>query len=246
MHLRCDLHNHSCLSPCGSLDLSPSALAHLARERGLDVVALTDHHTARNTPAFAKACRREGLIGVYGMEIATVEEIHCVALFSTPDAAIAFEEDILHPHLPPFPNNPEKLGDQPIVDADDNILDIMPNFLGVASDIPFSALPPMIENAGGVFWPAHVDRPAFSVLSQLGLIPISSGPILELSRHATPQQAADLRRSHTLIASSDAHYPENVAAAWALVDAPDRSWPAVFSAIRSNNVLALHPLGPLP
>ena len=103
-------------------------------------------------------------------------------------------------------------------------------------------LPAIVESAGGVFWPAHVDRPAFSVLSQLGLIPISSGPILELSRHATPAQATDLRRSHTLIASSDAHYPENVASAWTLVDAPDRSWPAVLSAIRANAILALHPL----
>ncbi|MCK7480271.1 MAG: PHP domain-containing protein [Candidatus Moduliflexus flocculans] len=50
--LRADLHNHSCLLPCGSLDLSPAVLARRARERGLDLAALTDHNCARNAPAF--------------------------------------------------------------------------------------------------------------------------------------------------------------------------------------------------
>ncbi|MBP1588945.1 MAG: PHP domain-containing protein [Bacteroidales bacterium] len=242
MLLRCDLHNHSCLSPCGSLDQSPSGLAQLAKERGLDVVALTDHHSARNTPAFAEACARVGLLGVYGLEVATVEEVHCLALFDTPDEALAFEQ-VLQPHLPAFPNNPEKLGDQPIVDADDNILGFMPNYLGVATDIPFSQLRPLIEGAGGVFYPAHVDRPAFSLLSQLGRIPEGTGPVLEVSRHADADTVDRLRSDgYAVVAASDAHYPDTVASAWAVVDAADRTWPAIWEAMRARCITALHPL----
>ena len=240
MLLNCDLHNHSCLSPCGSLDLSPSALARLARERGLDVVALTDHHTAHNTPAFAEACRREGILGVYGMEIATVEEIHCVALFETPNAALAFEEK-LRPHLPLVPNIPEKMGDQPVVDADDNIIDFLPNFLGVATDISLTRLRPFVEQAGGAFIPAHVDRCAFSLLSQLGRLPEGTGPLLEVSANVPPTLLGTLRREYAVIAASDAHYPENVAQAWAQVDvpSPSPSWPDILAALRANRIRSL-------
>ena len=41
-----DLHNHSCLSPCASLDMSPRTMAALARERGIQVLGLTDLHGA--------------------------------------------------------------------------------------------------------------------------------------------------------------------------------------------------------
>lgn len=241
MQLRCDLHNHSCLSPCGSLDLSPSALARLARQRGLHAIALTDHHTAQNAPAFAEACRRENLLPVFGLEISTVEEIHCLALFGAPADALAFER-LLRPHLPDFPNIPEKLGDQPVVDIDDNILDLVPHYLGTASDIPFSALRPFVERAGGLFVPAHVDRPAFSLLSQLGRLPADAAPVVEISPHARPGLVERLRRDYTLLASSDAHHPDQVATAWTEIDigsAPP-TWPAIRAAILAGRTLPSH------
>jgi len=83
-----DLHNHSCLSPCASLEESPSLLARLARERGLDLVALTDHNSALNCPAFAEACAREGIAPLFGIEACSVEEVHVLCLFGTVDEAL--------------------------------------------------------------------------------------------------------------------------------------------------------------
>ena len=43
-----DFHIHSVLSPCGDEDNTPNNLAGMASLSGLDIVALTDHNTAKN------------------------------------------------------------------------------------------------------------------------------------------------------------------------------------------------------
>ncbi|MCQ2284884.1 MAG: PHP domain-containing protein, partial [Bacteroidales bacterium] len=40
---KADLHIHTVLSPCGALELSPSNIVRRALERGLDMIAITDH-----------------------------------------------------------------------------------------------------------------------------------------------------------------------------------------------------------
>ena len=41
---RVDLHLHTCLSPCGSLEMSPQRIVETALERGVDAIAVTDHN----------------------------------------------------------------------------------------------------------------------------------------------------------------------------------------------------------
>ena len=50
-----DLHIHSCLSPCGDKDMTPANIAGMAMLKGLKLLALTDHNTARNAPALIRA-----------------------------------------------------------------------------------------------------------------------------------------------------------------------------------------------
>jgi 3',5'-nucleoside bisphosphate phosphatase len=230
MTFLCDFHLHSCLSPCASLDMAPAVLARAAKAAGLDAIALTDHNSARNTPAFAAACRREGLHALHGLEVCTVEEIHCLALFDSPAAALAFGE-YLYEHLPDFPNVPEKLGDQPVVDADGVILEFVPRYLGNATDIPFSRLPALVAERGGLFIPAHIDRPAFGVLAQLGRLPPEAGPILEITRHRVPEMQAARGATHTLLTFSDAHDPAAIGAAATRIDAPEFTLPALRAAL---------------
>ena len=47
-----DLHVHSCLSPCGDDDMTPGNIAGMAVVNGLQIVALTDHNSTKNCPAF--------------------------------------------------------------------------------------------------------------------------------------------------------------------------------------------------
>ncbi|HKJ42726.1 MAG TPA: PHP domain-containing protein, partial [Sunxiuqinia sp.] len=44
---RADLHIHSILSPCADLDMSPDRIVQFAIERGLDMIAVTDHNSTR-------------------------------------------------------------------------------------------------------------------------------------------------------------------------------------------------------
>ena len=64
-----DLHIHSCLSPCADDDMTPNNICGMAMLQGLNIVALTDHNSAKNCPAFFEACKKYGLIAIAGMEI---------------------------------------------------------------------------------------------------------------------------------------------------------------------------------
>ena len=90
-----DFHLHSCLSPCGSEDMTPSNLAGMCALAGYDIVALTDHNTVGNCAAFCQAADRYGLLALPGMELTCREEVHVVCLFpdlpSYPEYAAAFE-----------------------------------------------------------------------------------------------------------------------------------------------------------
>ena len=69
-----DLHTHSCLSPCGGDDSTPAAIAGMAKLAGLDIIALTDHNSSKNCPAFFEAARAYGIVPVAGMELTTSED----------------------------------------------------------------------------------------------------------------------------------------------------------------------------
>ena len=82
-----DLHLHSCLSPCGDDDMTPANIVGMAAVMGLELIALTDHNSAKNCPAFLKMAEEYGILALPGMELTTEEEVHVVCLFSELDAA---------------------------------------------------------------------------------------------------------------------------------------------------------------
>ena len=84
-----DIQIHSCLSPCGDIDASPARIAAAAKEKGIDIIAITDHNTADNSYAMAEAIKRTpGLAAFYGTEVTTSEEMHVICLFGSPDGGI--------------------------------------------------------------------------------------------------------------------------------------------------------------
>jgi hypothetical protein len=172
---------------------------------GIDILALTDHNSALNCPAFAEACRREGLAGIYGLEASSTEEVHVLCLFGSPDEALDFGL-YLRGLMPDLPYNPEDLGDEAVVDADEGIEELLDYYLGSALDLGFDALCAEASTRGGIVIPAHVDRPMFSVGSQLGFLP--PGPYAAVEAMRDPALA--LTRGHPVISGSDAHYPEHI------------------------------------
>ncbi|MDR0496619.1 MAG: PHP domain-containing protein [Treponema sp.] len=211
MSLLADFHNHSCLSPCGSLDLSPRMLADLAVLRGVKVLALTDHNSSLNCPAFAKVCPPRGVLPLFGMEATTQEEIHILCLFTSLEASLAFNE-YAYSILLPFLNNPAKTGDQVYVDDEDSIEGEVEYYLVNPLELTVDTIGAKVADYGGIVIPAHVDRPAFSMTSQLGVMVDGPWTAVECTRlPATINLEQMDTLGYPLITSSDAHYPEHVA-----------------------------------
>lgn len=214
--IRADLHIHSCLSPCGSLDMSPSAIVHAARHAGLDMIAVTDHNSSRNSAVVARLAKQAGLACWHGLEACTVEEIHVVCLFPRLDEAIELST-YLRERLPPVPWVEGKMGDQVIVNEQEEIEEWETLFLGSGARITLTELGERVLAAGGWFIPAHVDRPVNSLLSQLGRVPdfpfsaLEVSPAYDLAKD--PERLAD---RFPLVGHSDAHHLEDIGRRWTL------------------------------
>ncbi len=205
MRILADLHNHSCLSPCASLEESPAVLARTARERGIGLLALTDHNSALNCPAFDECCRREGIAPLFGVEANSLEEVHVVCLFGSVGDALAFG-DFLAASMRGIPLDHGRFGDQVVVDADEYVLDQPESFLGASLLSGFDAICAEAASRGAVVVPAHVDRPMFSVYSQLGFLPPGPYDAVESIRRPAPELTGGL----AAISGSDSHRPEDV------------------------------------
>ena len=111
---KADLHIHTVLSPCGDLEMSPTAIVERALSRGLDMIAISDHNTTRQVKVAQKIGKAKGLFVLGGVEVTSQEETHCLCYFPDDAALDAFQE-FLDAHLPPIPNDEDRFGYQLIV-----------------------------------------------------------------------------------------------------------------------------------
>ncbi|MBO5669972.1 MAG: PHP domain-containing protein [Clostridia bacterium] len=165
-----DLHVHSCLSPCGDDDSTPANIAGMATLNGLQIVALTDHNTTANCPAFFKAAKSYGLIPIAGMELTTAEDIHVICLFPTLKAAAEFDTAVAEKRIR-IRNKPEIFGNQHIMDEEDQIIGEEPDLLINATMLSLEEAYDLAFAHGGVCYPAHIDRPSNGMVTVLGTFP---------------------------------------------------------------------------
>ena len=71
MKFKADMHIHSVLSPCGDLELSPTAIVAKAKERGMDIIGLTDHNSTLNADVTRRLGEKVGLHVLMGAEVTT-------------------------------------------------------------------------------------------------------------------------------------------------------------------------------
>ena len=165
-----DLHIHSALSPCADNDMTPNNIAGMAAIKGLQILALTDHNSAKNCPAFFDACKQQGIIAIAGMELSTAEDIHLVCLFRELDDAMRFDAEI-EKHLMPIKNRPEIFGEQYIMDGDDEVVGEFDTLLISATDLPIDEAIALARSFGAHVHPAHIDRESNGIVAILGDIP---------------------------------------------------------------------------
>ena len=187
-----DLHIHSCLSPCGDNDMTPDSIAGMGELNGLDIMALTDHNTLKNCPAFFKAVKRHGIIPVAGTELTTAEDIHVVCLFPTLSGAMEFE-NVLESKRIKIKNRPDIFGEQRITDENDNITGYDDYLLINATALSLEEVPQAAEEYGGVCFPAHIDRQSNGLLAVLGFSP--KNRTFRLQRYTTGKRRRNMPRN---------------------------------------------------
>ena len=164
-----DLHIHSCLSPCADDTMTPAAIVKAAKEAELELIAITDHNSARNCPAVAAEAEKAGIGFIPGIEVTTSEEIHCVCLLPDLGKAAAFSRwlDTLRPGIA---NRPNVFGRQTVIGSRGSRTEER-ELLFMARRISVNELSRAVRQYSGLIWPAHVDKPSNSLYSILGCWP---------------------------------------------------------------------------
>ncbi|MEW6550229.1 MAG: hypothetical protein AB1407_12290, partial [Spirochaetota bacterium] len=207
-----------------------------------------------------------GLVPLFGLELCSTEEVHLLAVFSSPRKALEFGSRILA-NLPRFPgatsytaatsytgatsytaatshtattsytgatsnsaakSNPGDIrspaaegifGDQAVVDDEEAVLCLEETWFGAALSLDFGTLAELASASGALVIPAHVDRPMFSVQSQLGFLPPGPYDAVEAVRPPVP---AFLSQGLGVVTGSDAHFPEHIGRRPFALELPDQ------------------------
>lgn len=237
MNLKYDFHIHSCLSPCGDVDMTPQNIVNLAKIMGYDAIALTDHNTSKNCPAVKKAAEEIGLTFISGMELCTAEEVHIVCLFADIANALDFS-DYIYSTLPPIKNKPSVFGEQIICDEYDNIIGNAEKLLITASTVTASKAVDLVAQYGGICFPAHIDRNSFSIISNLGTIDETFGfsiaEIYDIEKEEELKEKHPYLKNLKILSNSDAHYLENMRLPNSTLNSQNNTPEKIIEALKTN------------
>ncbi len=229
MKIFCDLHIHSCLSPCGDMLMTPNNIVGMAFIKQLDAIAVCDHNTAENLPAVKEAADMMGVLLLPGMELTTREEAHMLCYFPDVESCLAFSREI-YTHLPPIQNRPEFFGRQVRMNGQDEEVAEEERLLISALDLGFEECERLIHQRGGLCVPAHINRGSNGVLNALGFLPGGARyDALEIS-DAVKAPEMDLT-GYRILRSSDAHYLENILEPSFAMDVKEKTVQSLFDAI---------------
>lgn len=232
-----DLHIHSCLSPCGDMDMTPNNIVNMAKLLGLDVIALTDHNSSLNCKAAMEVGDEIGLTVIPGMELTTNEDIHAVCLFPTLETAVSWSKYVRDNRIK-IKNRPEIYGRQVIMNSADEEIGEVEELLLPAGNISIMNAFEKVRDFGGICYPAHIDRDSLSILSVLGEIDESCG--FTAAELADKSRETELKRLHPIlndlkiITSSDAHYLENMREAENYLELEELSAQSVIDCLLNN------------
>jgi PHP family Zn ribbon phosphoesterase len=212
---RAELHLHTVLSPCASIEMIPPLIIQEAESKGINLIAISDHNAIDNIEAVMKAAQGSSVTVLPAIELQTREEIHSLCLFDQLDQIRAFYREI-KATFPNIKNNVEYFGEQFVVDETGDFIRREERLLISSSSMTLKEAWNTVTQYHGLLIPAHVNRSAFGLFPVLGFIPSDIDiEILEISRHITLSQTykeyPQLKKYH-LIQSGDAHLLEEIIA----------------------------------
>lgn len=234
---KADLHIHTCLSPCAGWEMTPTKIIKKSREEGLDIIAVCDHNSSKNAPSVMALGKKAGITVLPGLEICTREEVHLLAIFDALKQAAAMDQ-VVYQGLTQK-NTPEIFGYQVIADSRDLVLGEEEKLLIQASRLTVKEAVDHIHCLGGMAIASHIDRPSYSILSQLGFIPGDLGlnGIEITTRTFTHKQEQHFLDKTTIpcIVSSDAHRLEDIGRGATVFDITRPTVRAMISALEKGH-----------
>jgi PHP family Zn ribbon phosphoesterase len=186
----------------------PPLIVKRALELALGIIAITDHNSAENVASVIEAAEGSDLTVLPGMEVQTREEVHLLCLFDSVQQTLDWQE-FVYAHLPPLKNNDSLFGPQFVVDASGDFVRYNERLLLTSTSLSVEQVAHEIELRSGLCIAAHVDRPAFSLLANLGFVP-DNVPFsaMEVTRQTPWQELQEQHPSlsgYPFIRSGDAH-----------------------------------------
>ena len=106
-------------------------------------------------------------------------------------------------------------------------------YLGNASGLSIDDVREEVFFRNGLFIPAHVDKPVFSIVSQLGFLPDADYTAIEVFN---PANAKDYAK-YPVISDSDAHYLDDVAKKQLYIDVEEKSFAALRDSLQKNRIV---------
>jgi|Deesub1362B_J571_1020462.scaffolds.fasta_scaffold00036_33 hypothetical protein len=186
--------------------MTPKRIIQQAKQKGLDIIAISDHNSAENIPAALSVS--EEITVLPAMEITTSEEAHIIALMPEVNSINELQR-IVYSSLPEIEQTKRFYSEQVIVDENDFVKGFNRRLLINATEFSTKELIEIIHELGGLAVACHIDREVFSILTQLGFIPPElKFDALEISFRTSPQDALmeyQQYRHYPWIRSSDAH-----------------------------------------
>ena len=196
--------------------MTPGNICGMAKLKGLQAIAVTDHQSAAMVRAVSSCAKRAGLLLLPGLEICTREEVHLLAYFASLEQAEAMGLWCCQ-RLPDRKNRPEYFGNQWIRDEADKIIAQEERLLIQALSVGLTEVCRCVRALGGVPVPAHINRGANGILQALGFLPPEE---MFTALEICPQLPLDMDPcARRILHSSDAHRLGDIAEAQAQLPA---------------------------
>lgn len=212
--------------------MTPWNIVGMAKVKGLDVIALTDHNCARNLPQAMLAGRAYGVQVLAGIEITAKEDVHLLAYFADTEAAVAFGEEV-YTRLPDITNRADLFGNQIIIGDDDEQVGLAQKLLLNAIDLSADEIDAWVCAAGGVCVPAHINRGANGMIGALGLMPpLPRFPVVEVCQQLNC--SPDAVKGRLVLHASDAHQLADIAEQGFSLDVPAPTAKHVFDYLKQR------------
>ena len=235
---RADLHIHTVLSACASMDMSPVNIVNAAIDKNIDLIAITDHNSTLHCKLVKELAGEKGLAVLCGAEVTTREEVHCLAYFGD-DASLEQFQGYIDNHLPLIPYLPEQSGYQILVDKEEKIIKLFVNYLNVALNQSIDQVEQEVHRLGGLFVPAHIERALYGLFNQLGFVPealvCDAMGIMNRSDESVIRNKFRIADNMPLIKVSDAHAPEQIGSGCSIFEMNDLSFEEIKKALTGTD-----------